>query len=964
MGSYRYLTLAGIALALAVGCQTNQPVGPNAPRIDATASQEVSSAGPARLPYGKGLLKDAPHRRTYRVQGTGQVVMEVNTNGTWKPTGSQTFTVQDEHKGVSLPGAQWLLGFNNSYGTGNDVYTSHVFTIPEGITDPKLFLDARYVGNFFAVQIFDMATAPWQGYYSEIYWETPGSQVKHVDQAELTPYFAGRPLKPGSYEVVIESFNERAFDHDDSQPVGYAAKLSVVSGASVLSVTPSRPVISPYGEPGLLLVEASGPWALSVEGRAGIIASGTGPQTVSWDGRVDGLALPDGRYTLRLASGSTTATADVAIDSSAPEFTGIVIERDEAGPACRAYTVRAHVRDAGPATLVPESVGVQIPDATVTSHAFDPVSGLLSARVTLKAPALQVFASITARDSAGNTASYRAAVDVPAGVTLGPVAPFSPNGDGTKDTVDILVHGACAPWSVSIDGVGPIPDGQGTGEGVVRWNGRVNGALLRDGAYTLRLKVGGGEDVTTPVVIDTAKPVVSYSQVVSVRPEDVEINHESDLANLKTAYVVKLKATDDRSGVAATTAKTTWVSEPVTGTETSSEDSDGNFLVKFSLPSHQARSVRYRVQVSDRAGNTSQAYADEFSYTATLAGSDTNGSVIRSGRRLLDLYPVTQFGDWYARIMRPKDPGVDRLFYYLNSGTLFNYDIWAATPIPSDLKKYLFDTDIYGYIFYKHNKTGTIHARFPYHAKTTMLFFETFTWNGHRMNNLMNPPAPEGEYSVIETNSSGVTYLKRLPNFKVSHMNCLKLADWMGKTPSGASLPPTYKNIAHLFHRHIVSPPVAELGKPSATQPLDPRDAFGYWAPSLFIDRPKWTGASSFGPKTTYQSGTGWYTEQADGQYGGGKYLITHELMNPAGVFPHSRAVFDQVLSIGEQIHAKGIASGPNQKYLPVAFPNNNVIWVEVLKYPSSPGLHSVYPFWRTNSAGKTGMIDYEANLK
>ena len=73
-----------------------------------------------------------------------------------------------------------------------------------------------------------------------------------------------------------------------------------------------------------LTVTSNGAWTIQVDGHPGAIDTGPGPQsgnkTLAWDGKVNGIILPDGKYTLRLKTGAEEKTAEVVIDRIAPTF--------------------------------------------------------------------------------------------------------------------------------------------------------------------------------------------------------------------------------------------------------------------------------------------------------------------------------------------------------------------------------------------------------------------------------------------------------------------------------------------------------------------------------------------------------------------------------------------------------------------------------------------------------------------
>lgn len=73
-----------------------------------------------------------------------------------------------------------------------------------------------------------------------------------------------------------------------------------------------------------MTIQAQDSWQLEVVGHPGTLSGApldkSGNRTFPWDGAVNGTTLPDGKYTLRLTAGTEVKTAEVSIDTQAPEI--------------------------------------------------------------------------------------------------------------------------------------------------------------------------------------------------------------------------------------------------------------------------------------------------------------------------------------------------------------------------------------------------------------------------------------------------------------------------------------------------------------------------------------------------------------------------------------------------------------------------------------------------------------------
>lgn len=110
---------------------------------------------------------------------------------------------------------------------------------------------------------------------------------------------------------------------------------------------------------------------------------------------------------------------------------------------------------------------------------------------------------------------------------------FSPNGDGAKDAANVEVT-APAEWTLEVVGQGRFLTGSGNKN--FDWDGKLNGVILPDGKYTLRLKAGAQEK-TADVAIDTTPPIftlkindVEFPDIVDDQLPEIKIILTEDLS--------------------------------------------------------------------------------------------------------------------------------------------------------------------------------------------------------------------------------------------------------------------------------------------------------------------------------------------------------------------------------------------------------------------------------------------------
>jgi hypothetical protein len=165
-------------------------------------------------------------------------------------------------------------------------------------------------------------------------------------------------------------------------------RIRKISGGSFLSLISSELAFSPNNDgvkdADILTIASSSSqkWTLSVDGQ-GTIQTGTGNASVNWDGKINGAALPDGQYMVRLhADVSSDQTASIIIDTKPPTVGNVDISPDSVDPTGNSYKVTATINDVGLSGIDPKSLGVNLIDGAANSNItianFDPNNGLLA----------------------------------------------------------------------------------------------------------------------------------------------------------------------------------------------------------------------------------------------------------------------------------------------------------------------------------------------------------------------------------------------------------------------------------------------------------------------------------------------------------------------------------------------------------------------------------------------------------
>jgi flagellar hook assembly protein FlgD len=265
----------------------------------------------------------------------------------------------------------------------------------------------------------------------------------------------------------------------------------------------------------------------------------------TWNGRIGSTRLPDGRYVLQLVGTAGTrsyrapssrpatsrqlATFGVTIDTVPPVIGSVTTSasvispngdgtRDSvtyrlSAPGATRWTIRIAAGSAAPV----RSTGAAGGTATFTWKGTNDAGAVV--------PNGRYAATLAACDVAGNcaTRAFAITVDTTPPVITRSAAPaaFSPNGDGSADTVALR-------WTANEKATGTARVWRGTTlvrswtfsgvtGGAITWNGRTAvGTAVADGRYTFKVDardaVGNRTVVTTPVVVDRTAGFLRWSR--------------------------------------------------------------------------------------------------------------------------------------------------------------------------------------------------------------------------------------------------------------------------------------------------------------------------------------------------------------------------------------------------------------------------------------------------------------------
>ncbi|CAM2070476.1 hypothetical protein SCOR_34195 [Sulfidibacter corallicola] len=437
-----------------------------------------------------------------------------------------------------------------------------------------------------------------------------------------------------AWELHLQAINDAGFCNEvtavvqlsgDAESLAAGLTLFTVGSDAVTRFSPNgdgrrENAIVPVGLEGSLQVAA---WIESFEGvdqppvrlLRGGGEVGPGRLTLHWDGRNDaGERVAEGAYRLVVAGYASCGTevrraTTLHLDTSLPELALL-------SPAAGAVTVPSGVRvDASDAselawvrlTAAPAEAPNQ---ANILADLTRPtaLSDRRIAGLSVTAPG-DYLIHLSAEDLAGN----RAETSVVVTVALDPVIArweatgdlLSPNDDGRQDGV-VLRYELRAAANLTLTAQGPqthvlradVPAGIGSGEWF--FDGRVGGANLPDGSYTLMLSAttdSGVNSAELDVQIDTRAPSMTLSE-----PEADTVN------NLDRVPVVVTLSDGSGSGVGVWDLAFETPGQARVVVAEGSGALDGRTLVELDQPNEGLNRLFFTA--ADVAGNVSTRQVD------------------------------------------------------------------------------------------------------------------------------------------------------------------------------------------------------------------------------------------------------------------------------------------------------------------------------------------------------------------
>ena len=367
---------------------------------------------------------------------------------------------------------------------------------------------------------------------------------------------SGRIVPDGVY-----SYRIAATDRAGNKGSAEINNIIVNTVQPTVGVAISARAFSPNGDgvkdtiditPRIPVTEGLQRWTLSVVDEAGEARrvfdfssrrGGLEPQTISFDGKdASGSALPEGRYTARLAAeyanghqaeaASTAFLLDVTAPSGSIEASTTIFS-PVGGGGNNTVTFTQEASDDGSwvAQIVPAGGGE--PVRTLSYGSLVPTSFEWNGRDDLGAvvPDGLYEYVLTSTDEAGNTATFRSrrvslSTEKADLILQASATAFSPNGDGKKDTVTFtpVVRADIPASSYSLE----IRNEAGSlvrtfaGEGAVPvrfvWDGTsdIGGLPCPDGAYTASLSVTlvnmqSSSAEAPAITLDTQSPSIEAS---------------------------------------------------------------------------------------------------------------------------------------------------------------------------------------------------------------------------------------------------------------------------------------------------------------------------------------------------------------------------------------------------------------------------------------------------------------------
>jgi spore germination protein YaaH/flagellar hook assembly protein FlgD len=315
-------------------------------------------------------------------------------------------------------------------------------------------------------------------------------------------------------------------------------------------------------------------------------ATGAGDRTTTWDGRIDGTRVPDGRYQIQLVgtAGGTTYTAPsvrpvtpaqlvrfaVTVDTVPPRLSSAAVGGSLISPngdgrldsvrlalAATGGAARWTITIAGESGSAVRSYAGPGSSAAVTWDGTDAAGGGV--------PDGRYTATLAAYDAAGNRAARAFPITVdttPPSITPS-VSPdvFAPNGDGELETSTLAWTGNEAASGTARIYKGTTLVRSWTIERLARWsvtwNGRrSDGTAVPDGAYAFKVDVrdpaGNQRRVSAKVVVDRTASSLRWAGAFYPQDSDALRSTSKLTWTLKRDAVTTLRIHDARGRLVRT----------------------------------------------------------------------------------------------------------------------------------------------------------------------------------------------------------------------------------------------------------------------------------------------------------------------------------------------------------------------------------------------------------------------------
>jgi hypothetical protein len=466
---------------------------------------------------------------------------------------------------------------------------------------------------------------------------------------------------------------------------------------------------------------------------------------------------------------------------------------------------------------------------------------------------------------------------------------------------------------------------------------RINGIILKDGKYTLRLTAQGASpgpsDPTATIIIDTVAPVVSNVGVsnIDVTP------HEDGTFDVDTVYTFATSAMDNlqninSSGVDKNSLKFEYKDANFTNTGAPTSRNSGQYEQQARLVGapQTSKILTFTAKISDLAGNVSKPVSGSF-----------------SARIRDELISTTSGVDYSLANTSATNYHVLKDVYYSNSDDRLNLNgsITLIAPITGQIPV---EVPIPFYLVNKNNPGKAVWVQII-KAKVNAKTDYRVNWYGKDI--ISKQPVSTGRYRTVVENSYPWVDYKQPQGLevKVSDKKCLKLSDWRSVAPVELSL----RQQAHILDGHALMPPNS-LGTASidyATKTLikrvgaSPAELFGTFDASLGVARPNVPFYSLLPayyfavPPYDYDE---YFELVLDPPY---TRAATSQLAN--GVAKHALDTLTQIaagIALNQYKEVFVNKSFTNGLQMPVVLPNHRVLWTVEVPLKENGAFITIFP--------------------